>query len=152
MSDIPVSRREYPGRPFVAASVAVYRDGRFLLASRTRPPYAHIYSLPGGMVETGETLEETAIRELMEEVGVKTHALRFVGPLEVIDRDEQGNIRHHVVIMVHVGLWKSGEPQTGPEAQDVYWANLDEMDHLPLTPHLKEVLVQAERLLSGNGQ
>ena len=63
--------RDYPDRPILCASAAVFRDGRVLLGSRRNPPYDQVFSLPGGLVETGETLEDAAIREVEEETGVR---------------------------------------------------------------------------------
>lgn len=142
------STRDYPARPFLAVSIAVFRNGKVLLASRKRPPYEDIYTLPGGVVESGEYLAEAALRELKEEVGVVAHDPVFVGPVEVIERDESARIKHHMVIMVHAAFWKSGEPQTGPEAGDVCWVGLDEIDQLPITAGLKEILVAAGEIIS----
>src|SRR5690606_7784570 len=69
-SAMPEDRR-YPARPFLAASVATFRDGRVLIATRARPPMEACWSLPGGLVEPGESLREAALRELREEVGVE---------------------------------------------------------------------------------
>lgn len=148
MNDNQPSGRTYPARPYLAASIAVLRDGRFLLAARANPPYEHIYSLPGGIVETGESLSEAAARELMEEVGVEVYEPAFVAPLEIMDRDSEGRTRHHVVIMVHAARWKHGTATTGPEAPDVRWVTLEEVDGLPTTPRLKEMLLQARAVLS----
>ena len=63
--------RAYPTRPFLAASIAVFRDGQVLLAERAAPPAARLFSLPGGLVEPGESLQEAALRELEEETGVE---------------------------------------------------------------------------------
>lgn len=141
------SARDYPIRPFVAASIAVFKNGKVLLASRKRPPYEDVYTLPGGIVETGEHLAEAALRELTEEVGVTAHNPVFVGPVEVIERDECERITRHMVIMSHAALWKSGEPQPGPEAGDVRWVGLDEFDQLPTTEGLKEILERASEIL-----
>ena len=69
--------RLYPPRPILAASVAVFRHGKVLLASRTAPPAQNLFSLPGGLVEVGEGLAEAALRELMEEVGVTARIVGF---------------------------------------------------------------------------
>lgn len=135
--------RIYPTRPLLGASVACFRDGRVLLAARGRPPLEGIYSLPGGLVEPGETLAEAALRELREEVGVEAKLIGFVTPVEVIERDADGRVRLHIVLAAHAARWVSGEPQTGPEARDVRWVTQAEIDSQPTTPGLSAVLESA---------
>ncbi|WP_230530697.1 NUDIX hydrolase [Microvirga roseola] len=138
--------RFYPERPVLAASVAVFREGRILLAARGKPPSEDLYSLPGGMVEIGETLGEAALRELREEVGVEAELVGLIAPVEFIERDADGHIKHHVVIAAHAARWVSGEPQTGPEAKDIRWVTERDIADLPMTPGLAAVLEQAFRL------
>jgi 8-oxo-dGTP diphosphatase len=140
-------RRLYPDRPFLAASVAVFRDGRVLLAARGTPPMAHVYTLPGGHVEPGETLAEAALRELEEEVGVKAEMIGFVAPVEIIETDTDGRARLHFVVCAHAARWLSGEPQTGLEALDVRWVREDEIAGLPTAPGLAAILRRAFALL-----
>ena len=113
--------RLYPERPFLAASVAVIRNGRVLLAARAHPPGAHVFSLPGGLVEPGETLAEAALRELHEEVGIEAEIVGPLAPVEMIERDESGRVRRHFVVMAHAARWRAGEAQTGPEALALRW-------------------------------
>ncbi|HEX2136392.1 MAG TPA: NUDIX hydrolase [Microvirga sp.] len=140
--------RLYPSRPFLAASVACFRDGRVLLAARGRPPHDGVFSLPGGLVEPGETLAEAALRELREEVGVEATLVGFLTPVEVIERDPDGRVRLHIVIAAHAARWVSGEPQTGSEAREVRWVTQAEIDSLPTTPGLAAVLARAFARLS----
>ena len=142
------SGRLYPARPLLAASLAVFRNGRVLLARRAAPPYAGRYTLPGGLVEPGETLAEAALRETREEVGVEADVLRFNRHVEVIERDTEG-VRHHYVIASFVGAWVAGEGTPGPEASDVIWADLDEVLRLPTTDHLPALLEAAWRIAEG---
>ena len=135
--------RLYPARPFLAASVAVFRDGRVLVAARARPPLDAVYSLPGGLVEPGETLGEAALRELREEVGVEAALIGFVAPVEFIERDDAGRVRHHFVICAHAARWTAGEPRAGDEALDVRWVSEADATALPATPGLAGVLRQA---------
>jgi 8-oxo-dGTP diphosphatase len=132
--------RIYPTRPFLAVSVAVFRDGKILLAARGKPPMDGLFSLPGGMVEKGETLGRAALRELREEVSVEAELVGFVAPVEVIERDMEGRVSHHVVIMVHAARWVSGEPQTGPEAREIRWVTEQDMAGLPTTPGLAGIV------------
>jgi 8-oxo-dGTP diphosphatase len=121
----------------------VFRDGRALLAARGRPPNEGVYSLPGGRVEPGETLAEAALRELREEVGVEASLTGFVAFVEIIERDDDGRVRLHVVIAAHAAQWVAGEPRTGPEARDIRWVTEAEIAELPTTAGLSGVLGQA---------
>ncbi|MCC5978589.1 MAG: NUDIX hydrolase [Salinarimonas sp.] len=136
-------QRDYPRNPLLAASICVLREGRVLLATRTRPPMDQLYTLPGGLVEPGETLAEAALRELQEEVGVTARILGLIRPIEVIERDPDGAVRVHYVICAHAAQWVSGEPQTGPEAGAVIWADPQALASLPTTPHLPEIIAGA---------
>lgn len=141
--------RSYPTRPILAASVAVFRDGKVLLAARTKPPGPALFSLPGGLVEVGETLQEAALRELDEEVAVKAEIVGFAGHVEVIQRDASGAVERHFVVSAFAGRWVSGEPQTGPEAQAVLFADLAEIGSLNTTPDLGPIVARARELVEG---
>ena len=138
----PGGARLYPARPLLAASLAVFRDGRVLLARRAAPPYAGCYTLPGGLVEPGEMLTEAALREMREEVGVEAAILGFNRHVEVIERDTEG-VRHHYVIASFVGAWLAGEGTPGPEASDVIWADREAVARLPTTDQLAGLLEAA---------
>ncbi len=133
-----------PARPVLAASVAVFRDGKVLLATRTKPPADRLWSLPGGKVEAGETLEQAALRELEEEVGVRARIIGFNRHVEIFG--------HHFVVASFVGEWLSGEPQPGPEAGAVMWADPLKLGGLPTTRDLGEVLRQARAILLRAGE
>ncbi|WP_112663206.1 NUDIX hydrolase [Microvirga flavescens] len=141
------SDRFFPSRPVLAASVAVFREGRVLLAARGKPPGEGLFSLPGGQVEIGETLEEAALRELREEVAVEARLIGLIAPVEFIERDETGRIKHHVVIAAHAAHWVSGEPQTGPEAKEIRWIEEQDIGELPMTADLPDILKRAFALM-----
>src|SRR5215212_4254275 len=143
MSDGAGEDRLYPARPFLAASVAVLRDNRVLVAARARGAMVGLYSLPGGRVEAGETLAEAALRELREEVGVEAEMIGFLDHAEVIERDEDARVRHHFVVCAHAARWLGGEPQASAGAPDVQWVAEGELAHLPTTPGLDRILRKA---------
>lgn len=140
-------QRYYPIRPFVAASVAVFRGDRVLLAARTKPPADQLFSLPGGLVETGETLQEAALRELEEEVGVRADIAGFAGQVEVIERDEEGRCRRHFVVNAFAARWLAGEGTPGDEAADVIWAGPADIEGIAITPGLAGILARARAIL-----
>lgn len=146
-----VDDRTYPARPILAASIAVFREGRVLIATRTKPPGAGVWSLPGGLVEVGETLEEAALRELMEEVGVEARIVDFNRHVQRVDRDEDGRVRHHFVVASFVGAWTGGEATVGPEAGEVRWVNPRDLGDLPTTPHLGRILARAADIFEQAG-
>ena len=120
MADDGPEDRLYPPRPILAVSVAVFRQGRVLVGRRARPPMAGRFSLPGGVVEIGETLIEAALRELYEEVGVEAEIVGFNRHIEPIVR-EGGRVRAHFVIASFVGRWTRGEARVSPEIDAVAW-------------------------------
>jgi 8-oxo-dGTP diphosphatase len=134
--------RLYPPRPILSVSIAVFRAGRVLIAKRGRAPFAGAFSLPGGVVEIGETLEEAALRELLEETGVDADVLGFNDFLQPIERVGEG-VRSHYVIASFVGLWRAGEALTSAEATDCRWVAPDDTDSLETTPGLPALVRRA---------
>lgn len=141
--------RYYPERPFLAASCAVFRDGKVLLASRAAPPHDQTFSLPGGMVETGERLEVAALRELHEETGIRAEIVGFTDYAQVIAPDETGKTRAHFVIVSFAGKWLSGEGEPGEELPAMGWYSLAEAEGMTLTPGLLPILHKGLALIEG---
>jgi 8-oxo-dGTP diphosphatase len=145
--------RLYPDRPFLAASIAVMREGRVLLAARAHPPGANVLSLPGGVVELGESLAEAALRELHEEVGVEARIVGLIGPVEVVEKDSAGTVMRHFVVLAHLAHFVSGEPRTGPEALSLRWVAESELaaleSEVATTPGLLPILRRAFALDRG---
>ena len=151
MSDANPNSRLYPARPLLAVSVACFRDGKVLLATRTRPPAKGALTLPGGLVEPGERLSEAALRELREEVGAEAEIIGFNGHAERIDRDDDGRVKRHYVIASFISRWISGEPEPGPEAGEIVWADPYALNGLPLTDGLRALLRRAAGMIESAG-
>ena len=137
--------RLYPARPILAVSAAVFRDGRVLVARRAREPMLGRFSLPGGVVEAGETLEEAVARELREEVGIEAGVVAFNRHVEAIVR-EGDRVRTHFVIASFVARWRAGEPHPSEETDAVVWMEPEACASLSTTPELGEVLANAARI------
>jgi ADP-ribose pyrophosphatase YjhB (NUDIX family) len=136
--------RLYPSRPILAASTAVFRDGRALIARRARAPWKGAFSLPGGGVEVGETLTQAAARELREEVGVEAEGFRFLRHVEPIQREGE-RVRAHFVICVFAARWLSGEPALSEEVDEIAWVDPLDLGGRPTTPELPDILRLAAR-------
>ncbi|MGE3244789.1 MAG: NUDIX hydrolase [Beijerinckiaceae bacterium] len=140
--------RDYPARPILAASAAVFRpDGRLLLGARRLPPFDKVFSLPGGLVETGESLGEAALREVEEETGVKAEIVGFNDWREVIARDEDGRVKRHYVIASFAARWVSGEGAASEELGQVIWADQPLISTLELTGGLADIIARARAML-----
>jgi 8-oxo-dGTP diphosphatase len=120
--------REYPERPMVGVGVVVWRDDKFLLIQRGKPPRRGSWSLPGGAQELGETVRETAAREIREETGVEIEVKALIDVFDTIARDDEGRVRLQYTLIDFTAEWRSGEPVAGDDAMGVRWAGLDEIE------------------------
>jgi len=143
MSDL----RKYPERPFLAVSAAIVRDGKVLVVRRARHPALNLYTLPGGVVEIGETLADAVRREVREETSLEVEPVALAGHREVIVRDAQDRVERHFIIMCFAARWRSGEPLLNEELDDARWLMPAELSGLQTTEGLAEIVAAAlERL------
>jgi len=139
--------RTYPQRPYLAISAAIIRDGKVLVVRRARNPALGIYTLPGGGVETGETLMQAVTREVREETALEIEPVALAGHREAIARDAQGRVERHFVILCFAARWLSGEPVLNEELDDARWLDPAELSGLRTTEGLAEIVAAAfERL------
>jgi ADP-ribose pyrophosphatase YjhB (NUDIX family) len=139
--------RTYPQRPYLAVSAAIIRDGKVLVVRRARNPALGIYTLPGGGVETGETLLQAVTREVREETALEIEPVALAGHREAIARDAQGRVERHFVILCFAARWLSGEPVLNEELDDARWLAPAALSSLRTTEGLAEIVAAAiERL------
>ena len=124
--------RDYPSRPVVGVGVVVWRGDRILLIKRGKPPRQGQWSLPGGAQKLGETLAETARREVREETGIEIDLGDIIATLDLIDRDEAGHVRHHYTLVDFVAEGQETTLQAGDDAADARWFSREEVDQLGL--------------------
>jgi 8-oxo-dGTP diphosphatase len=140
--------RTYPTRPFLAVSAAIFRDGKVLVVRRARKPALNLYTVPGGVVEAGETLAEAAAREVREETALEIEVLTLAGHREAVMRDAQGRVERHFVIMCFAARWISGEPVLNEELDDARWLAPPEIAGLRTTDGLAEIVASAAEIIA----
>jgi len=135
--------RKYPDRPYLAVSAAIIRDGRVLIVQRAQLPMRGVFTLPGGVVETGETLHQALVREIDEEVSMAIETIALAGHREVIVRDAEGRIERHFIILAFASRWLAGEPKLNHELADAKWVRPDEIAGLRTTEGLGDIIAAA---------
>ena len=130
--------RFYPDAPRASVSVLCHRDGRALVVKRGKPPFKDHWSLPGGVIELGETLQEAAARELMEETGVTAELGLPVETFDSIQRDEDGRVVTHFILTVFCGTYVSGTPEAQDDAAALDWVLPEDLATRPTTPGTPE--------------
>ena len=125
--------RPYPPYPAPSCHALIRQGEQILLVQRKRPPFAGCWSLPGGSVELGETVEEALIREVREETGLEVRVSRLLGYADGIQRDPEGRVQYHHVILYFEAHVTGGRLQAADDAAQVAWVSLNLLDELPLT-------------------
>ena len=148
---VAVSAREYPSRPVVGVgAVTVTEAGTIVLVKRRHEPLAGQWSLPGGMLELGETLEAGAAREMLEETGLVVE----VGPVvEVFDRilvDDEGRVRYHFVLVDYLCRPRGGVPTAGSDVDDVALVDPAAVAGYAVTEKVRAVVARAMTLNRGH--
>jgi ADP-ribose pyrophosphatase YjhB (NUDIX family) len=140
--------RSYPERPILAVSGAIVRAGQVLVVRRAQAPANGLFSLPGGLVELGETLIEALVREIREETSLAIEPVGLAGYREAITRDREGRVERHFVILPFAARWLSGDPVLNEEVSEAHWVHPTELAGLPTTPGLAEIVASAFERLS----
>jgi 8-oxo-dGTP diphosphatase len=142
------SSRSYPTRPYLAVSAAIFRDGRVLIVRRARPPAHGLYTLPGGGVELGETLEEAVIREVREETSLDIEPVALAGYRQAIARDGDGRIERHFVILPFAARWIGGDILLNDELAEAHWLEPSALGGLQTTDGLAQIVAAAHDRLA----
>ncbi len=140
-----LSRNEYPEHPVPAVSAIVFRGDAVLLVRRRDEPSRGLWSPPGGSVELGETVEDAAARETLEETAVRVRPARVVDVRDVILRDPDGRVRWHYVLFAVLCDWVSGEPFPATDAENARFVLLSELGEYEVTQTARQVLEDVSR-------
>lgn len=138
--------REYPEAPRVGVGAVVLKDGQVLLVRRNHPPAEGKWSIPGGLVNLGETTEAAAVREVAEECGLGVRLQGLAGVVERIISDPDGRVRYHYVLIDYVAVHESGDLRPGSDAADARWVPIGELGRYETTEGLAAMVNKAVQL------
>ena len=138
-----MSDRKYPDRPYVGIGGIIVHEGRVVLVKRRFEPLAGQWSIPGGAVETGETLEACLIREMTEETGFVVEVGPVVEVLDRITRDEEGRVLYHFVLIDYLCRPVGGELRAGSDVAEAVLAEASEFAQYELTEKALSVIERA---------
>jgi len=135
--------REYPERPMVGVGGVVVSNGRALLIRRGGPPLEGQWSIPGGMLEVGESILEGVRRELGEETGIEVRVGQLIEVFERINPDGAGKTLYHFVVLDYLCEAVRGEAHAGSDVTEVAWAAPQELAKYALTETATRVILKA---------
>ena len=141
--------RDYPNRPIVGVAAVVIEDDRVALVRRGRPPAYGEWSLPGGAVEPGESLEEAVVREVAEEIGLKVEVEEVVAVLDRIFWDQEGEVHYHYVLIDFLCRKTGGKLKASSDAISCSQVPFSALAQYNLTKETRGVINRAYQRVSG---
>ena len=139
-------KRKYPDRPIVGVGGIIFHEDQVLLIKRGMEPSLGQWSIPGGAVCVGETLEEAVRREILEETHLEVEVLALAKVLDRIFRDPDGRVAYHYVLVDFLCRCKAGELRSDSDAQDARFVSLQDLPSYQIAPITLEVIYWANRL------
>lgn len=130
---LDVSGREYPTRPLVGVGALILQGGKLLLVRRGAQPGKGKWSIPGGLVELGENVQDAMVRETKEEVGLDVEAVKLMDVFDSVTLDEQGRIQYHFVVVNFFVRVVGGTLKTESDILEARWVPVDEVEKYVLT-------------------
>ena len=137
-------------QPVSGVSTLVLRAGRVLIVKRANRLAHGLWSLPGGHVEAGELLREAAVREVREETGILCTITGVVDCTGIINRGQNGQVKHHYIVTVYSAAWQAGTAVAGSDAAAVKWAGPGDVAGLNMTPGTAGLIINAIKVITQN--
>ena len=136
-------KRDYPDRPLLGVGAIIVHKEKVLVVRRANPPLQGDWSIPGGLVETGETTREAVVREIHEETGLTVEPVELIEVFERILRDRDSRVQYHFVAIDYLCRIVSGESRAGSDVSQIRWARLDELQILGISSETRHVIQKA---------
>jgi 8-oxo-dGTP diphosphatase len=126
-------KRLYPDQPVVGIGAVIVKESKIVLIKRGNEPSKGKWTIPGGLVELGESPEQAVIRETKEETGVDAEDPALIDVVSNVDLDEQGRIKYHYIIIDYLVHVKGGSLHVASDAVELRLVPFDEVESYDLT-------------------
>ena len=133
-------KRDYPDRPIIGVGAVIIENGRALVVRRGTEPLKGQWSIPGGVLELGETLRQGAEREAKEETGLEVAAGEVLEVVDRIMRDPEHKVQYHYVLVDFLCRRVAGEARPGEDADDLRWVTPEELGSFPIADSAAAVI------------
>jgi 8-oxo-dGTP diphosphatase len=140
-------KREYPSQPVAGIGAVIMHDGKILLVKRGSEPGKGKWSIPGGIVELGETVKETTVREVKEETGLDVEVGDLIDVVNNLETDEKGRLRYHFIIIDFLASLKEGSLKAGSDIIEAKWVRLAQVEKSDLTRTFREFFERNRQIL-----
>jgi 8-oxo-dGTP diphosphatase len=131
-------KRVYPDKPVVGVGAVIVHEGKILLEKRKNAPGKGKWSIPGGLVELGESTEQAVIREVKEETGLEVGEPRLIDVINNISLNEKGRTKYHYVIVDYLVTVRRGIPKAASDADELKWVPFSEVEEYDLTESFRD--------------
>ena len=126
-------KRLYPKQPIVGVGAVITCNGKILLEKRKYDPGRGKWSIPGGLIELGESVEQTVVREVLEETGLEVGSPRHIDVVDNVVKDGNGDVKYHFIILDYFVKLRGGTLKAASDAEDLKWVSFDEVEKYDLT-------------------
>ena len=137
----------YPTHPIVGVGAIILQEGKLLLEKRGNEPAKGKWSIPGGVVELGESLETAVVRETKEETCLDVDDPQLIGVVDQVDLDEEGKVKYHFVIVDYIVKLKGGVLHADSDADELKWVPLEEVETYNLTASFRRFFAKNKKTL-----
>ncbi len=142
-NELVKARRTYPSYPRIGVGALVRHNDKILLVKRGQEPAKNQWSVPGGLVELGETLTVALEREVFEECSIHIDVLEQLDTFEFIEKDDEQNVKYHYVVLDFLATYKSGTVTAATDVLDARWFSFDEIHELNCTKAIKSLVAKS---------
>jgi mutator protein MutT len=133
-------KRLYPKQPVVGVGAVIIQNGKILLEKRKSEPGRGKWSIPGGLVELGESISQTVVREVAEETGLEVCEPELIDVVDNVVMDDDGEVKYHFVIIDFFVKLKGGNAKASSDAEELQWVPLSEVEKYDLTKTFRAFL------------